>query len=447
VFASFASVAGCDCGDDTEDRTTDGTSSSAGGGTSSSTSTSTSTTTSTASTGATGGIGGVGGEGNVGGIGGIGGMGGAPVGGGGMGGVPTGGGGAGGTGGIAMGGMGGTGGVPPPPVNDTCPGTVVALDVGASTVLDGTILGAADDYESFCADMTITDDNVDVAYQVTLNGGGLLQLDLDDHLGSNEFDGAVSLRKIVCTARNAGDNCSNLAAVNESLDVDLAAGTYWVVIEGANGQTGDFTLSAALAAPVCGNGIVNNESAGEECDLVPNDPAVCNPPGSVDQCKFAGPVNPAVEDCPGLPVAMPVGSLDLTGPVQNTCTNVDNHVGTCAGPNVGGKDAVYHIVPASSGTLTATVGNDASGQSACVVCPNCPDCGVCWAPVVYARKGACSGATATQVACQSDPTFASTVMTVTVPVTAGEDVWLFVDGFTGDAFYAGTYILELTLAP
>ena len=40
-----------------------------------------------------------------------------------------------------------------------------------------------------------------------------------------------------------------------------------------------------------------------------------------------------------------------------------------------------------------------------------------------------------------------TVMTLTVPVVAGEDVWLVVDGVNADPFYAGEYILELNLAP
>ena len=435
VLAALAAAAGCACSDETDDQATDTTSSSTGEPSSSSSS-------SSSGTGATGGFGGDG-AGPIGGMGGVGATGAGGVGG--VGGT-AGGGGIGGAGGV--GGVGGMGGGAA--VNDTCPGTTQSLDVGAAVMLTGSTSNANDDYKTFCADTTDAADAPDVVFQFTLNGGGKLHLDLDDHTGANEFDGALSLRKSVCDQRIGNDNCANAATTNESLDVDLAAGTYWVVVDGANNQSGDFSLDATLTAPTCGDGFINGVSAGEECDLVPADPTLCNPPGHPLECKFAPPIDTTVEDCPGFDVFMDVGDdLDVTGAAHNTCPLADNHIGTCAMGNTLGRDAVYHVHPSGAGTLTATVGRAAGGQPACDVCgASCnPSCDICFIPILYARKQACSGATAVEVACAYDSTFMTTVATITVPVAAFEDVWLFVDSnFNGD-YTAGPYILELTLAP
>jgi len=282
-----------------------------------------------------------------------------------------------------------------------------------------------------------------VVYAVTLTGGGVLSMTLDDHTGANEFDGSLSLRKAVCTARNANDECQNDATNGETLSSDLAAGTYWIVVDGANQSSGDFSLNLTLTAPVCGDGVVNAASAGEACDLVPNDPALCNPPGSPNQCQFAPP-NGTLDVCPGEDVFINLND-NLT--IQANSFNLtDNYVGTCAG-DVGGHDSVHHFHPQAAGTLTITVGNDMNGMPWCDTCPDgCPDGGGCWARVLYARS-TCTDA-ATQIACASDPTFMVTVQTLSFPVTAFGDYFVIVDGNANSPFSAGgPYILEASLTP
>jgi hypothetical protein len=325
----------------------------------------------------------------------------------------------------------------------------VSLDVGATAVVLGSTTNATDDYTTFCADTTTTADAPDLVYAVTLNGGGYLQVDLDDHLGAAEFDAALSLRK-QCDARVGGDDCSNTATTNESLGTDLAAGTYWVVVDGVSGQSGDFSLTMSLAPPVCGDGIVNDLSAGEECDLMPAQPTLCSPPSGPNECQFGPLVDTSVEDCPGFDVFVAPGDdLDVTGEAHNLCALADDHVGTCAGANLGARDAVYHIHPSAAGTLTVMVGRDAAGESACVACGDTcnPDCGPCFVPVLYARKGACSGTSALEAACSYDPSFATTVAAIEVAVAANEDVWVFVDSNYDGPYTAGPYILEVTLTP
>ena len=350
---------------------------------------------------------------------------------------------AGGGSGGSGGGGGGSGGS----ADDSCPGTQVSLDLGGSTVLLGSTAGAADDYTTFCAD-NAGQEGRDVVYQVTLNAGGVLHLGLDDHTGTAEFDGARSLRK-QCDARVGGDECANQSTIDESLEADLAAGTYWVVVDGANGQSGNYALSLELAAPVCGDGIVNDASAGEACDL-PGEPALCHPSGHPQECQFGPLIDSTVDDCPGFDVLIgPGDDLDISGAAHNLCPLVDDHAGSCAGADLGARDAVYHFHPSEAGTLAVVVGRDAFGQPACTSCTDgCdPDCGSCFVPIVYARKGACSGPNAVEVGCFYDPTFATTVATLAIPVVADEDVWVFVDSNYAGPYTAGPYILEATLTP
>jgi len=335
------------------------------------------------------------------------------------------------------------------PAGDTCPGAAVSLDVGASAFLVGSTTNATDDYTTFCGDTTTTPDGKDVVYAVTLNVGGYLQVDLDDHTGVAEFDGALSLRK-QCDTRAGGDQCSNFGTANESLQADLAAGTYWVVVDGVNGASGNFGLTMNLTAPVCGDGIVNKNSAGEACDLVPNDPTICNPPGHPQQCQFGPLVDTSVEACPGFDVLVAPGDdLDISGAAHNSCPLADDYIGTCAGGDTGGRDAVYHIHPSGAGTLHVMVGRDATGQVACIACGDTcdPDCGICFVPILYARKGACSGPNAVEAACFYDASFSTTVATINVPVVANEDVWVFVDSNYDGPYSAGPYILEVALNP
>ena len=354
------------------------------------------------------------------------------------GGVGAQGGGGAGTGATGGGGT-GTGGTPTVEATDTCPGAAVALAPGETVVGVGSTTAATDDYTTFCGDTTPEMDAGDVVFQVTTSAPGTFHAVLDD---AGTFDGVLSIRRDGCEARIANDECVNFATNGEDYKTDLGAGTYWVVVDGATGTSGDFSLEMSLAQPACGDGVVN-ASAGEECDpATPDD--TCFPAGDPEECTLQPPPVASLETCPGYEVSIAGGQSLLLGPFNNT-TYVDDQVGTCAG-DVGGRDNVFQFSPTMPGQLTVTLGNDPNGQPWCDTCPDgCPDGGGCWAFIVYAREVACEGGTAVELACDYDPTFTELTASVTFPVTAGASYWVFVDSNYNGEYTAGPYYLNATL--
>lgn len=429
------------CGGDETVEPEGSTSSSASTTTASSTAASTaSSTTSTASTGA-------GGNGGTGGIGGNG-VGGGDVGGGGSGATGGGGNGVGGaTGGGGTGGIGGMGAGGAAPANDACPGTAITLGASEFVTIPGSTVNATDDYTTFCADTDPAADSPDVVFAVTLSTGGNLTMLLDDHVpGGTAFDGAISVRKQACDQRVAKDDCVNFADTKEKFVKDLAAGTYYVVIDGAGKSAGDFIFTLKLDGAKCGDGIINDASAGEQCDPVPQDDT-CYPPGHPQQCKFKPPPVSDLEKCPGSDVTLQPGVPLKIGPNNNT-NYADNYKGTCPGLDNGGRDHVYRVEPQASGTMTVQVGIDPqTGAPYCDACVgnDCPP--GCWTSALYVRKGACEGAGSTEVACAFDPTFTNLAPKVTVPVNAFESYWVFVDANWGGDFSSGPYYLDISLSP
>lgn len=350
--------------------------------------------------------------------------------------------GGGGSGANGGGGSGGTGGGPEVTPTDTCPGTAVTLAPGGSVTGVGTTAGATDDYTTFCGDTDVGMNAGDVVFELTTSAAGTLRLELDDADG---FDGVVSIRRDACESRVANDECVNFATDGEDYETDLAAGTYWVVVDGANSTSGAFSLKMSLAAPTCGDGVVN-ESAGEECDPVTPDDT-CFPPGDPEECTLQPPPVADLETCPGYEVAIAGGQSLVLGPFNNT-TYADNQIGTCAGANVGGRDNVFQFAPSDDGTLTVTLGNDANtGAPWCDTCGNdaCTDGDGCWAFILYARGTACEGGTAVELACAYDPTFTEKTATIDFPVVGGTSYWVVVDSSFAGPYTAGPYYLDATL--
>jgi hypothetical protein len=305
----------------------------------------------------------------------------------------------------------------------------------------GTTTGATDDYTTFCGDTVAGMDAGDVVFQVTTSAPGTFRTVLDD-VGA--FDGVVSIRRDTCEARLPNDECVNFATDGEDYDTDLPAGTYWVVVDGANATAGEFTLEMSLAAAACGDGVVN-ASTGEECDPVTPDDT-CYPPGDPEECTLQPPPVAELETCPGYAVSIDGGETKLVGPFNNT-TYVDNHIGTCAGANVGGRDNVIQFAPNDTGTLTVTVGNDPNtGQPWCDTCGDtCADGDGCWAFILYARGVSCEGATAVELDCAYDPDFIQLTATISFPVVGGQTYWVVVDSNGAGPYSAGPYYLDATL--
>lgn len=359
------------------------------------------------------------------------------TGGGGTGGV-TGGGGTGG----AIGG-GGTGGVTQP-LNDQCPGETVAMAIDTSTTINGTLLGAFDDYTTFCADTDPQKTAPDVVYELDVPSAATVTITVD----ATGFIPALSLRKQECATRLPGDSCLDLGTGNITSKLPLDAGTYWVIVDSSDENVGDFTLTVSYDSGSCGDGAVN---AGEQCDpaLVSNDDGCINP-GMPNECHYGEPPpDPAIVACPGGLITIGKGDSFQLGPYNNG-SGMHNETNTvtadCASAAVGPED-VFHITPTGDGTLTAQIGHDETGTTLyCDTFPN--DCGDF---VMYLRKNMCDSADAAdQLLCSdytdnpNSPFGFDELLTITVPVTAGTDYWLVVDGLD-DTYGIGGYYLQIQL--
>ena len=111
----------------------------------------------------------------------------------------------------------------------------------------------------------------------------------------------------------------------------------------------------------------------------------------------------------------------------------------------GGRDRVFEVVPAKSGTLTAAVGYELDG-----VTPTCSlnifDPG-CWAKIFYARSACASALATSEVACSYSflsPVDPGTNQLV-LSVVQGVPVYLVVDGYDGRYYSYGTFNLHLKL--
>ena len=109
-------------------------------------------------------------------------------------------------------------------------------------------------------------------------------------------------------------------------------------------------------------------------------------------------------------------------------------------PMTGGKDRVYEVIAAESGTLTAMVGYDASGSINICATHTLIDPG-CWDYVLWAvGPNQCAGGT--QIDC-SDQVFMPEV--ISFPVEKASSYFVIVDGFAQYPGNFGPYNLRLEL--
>lgn len=362
----------------------------------------------------------------------------------------TGGGGIGGTGGVgATGGTGGTGGFLPPE-NDACEGQLITPAVdGAAIMVEGTLNGAVDDYQTFCADMTPVADAPDVVYQLEIPA----DVTATFSVAAVGFEPVLSLRKTQCVSREGSDVCLVGAGGAVQTKTALGPGKVWLVVDSADGKAGDFTLSVQLTAPKCGDGVVN---PGEKCDpATPTSEDGCFNPGTPDACNFGEPPpDPALVQCPGGLITIGKGDAFQLALLNNGAggKNHENVVDAvdCVSPATGPEN-IFNIKPTGSGTLTATVGHWEDGTLYCDVHPPEVTPPICADFIMYLRKGTCaSSAAADQLACSdytvnpNSPFGYDELLMINVPVTANTDYWLFVDGLD-DLYGIGGYYLELSL--
>lgn len=362
-------------------------------------------------------------------------------------------GGSGGVGGNAAGGMDGVGGVggeaPPPPVNDQCAGaSYIDLAPGGHAFEHGTVLGAADDYRTFCADSAQASSGLrDVVYQLSLSGECSTTISLD---GASGFDGALSLRSSSC---EVDEYCSQTPGSQESFVSALLPGTYWIVVTANDGEVNDFTLSVQCDAPACGDGILN-ETPGEECD----DGNTMDGDGCDASCTLeqaAAELDTCIGVAAGEPVAIASGELlrlPGDGSFVTTLGATDSGTGSCSLPPdhefiFPAPDHVVRVRPSQDGTLRATLGLNGDGVPFCgpdaLQEPAFPFPTGCYDRALHVRE-ACEDV-GSEVACSDSPDSWWTPEEVSFPVLAGQDYYVFVDGWNGDEFGVGQYVLELEL--
>jgi hypothetical protein len=130
--------------------------------------------------------------------------------------------------------------------------------------------------------------------------------------------------------------------------------------------------------------------------------------------------------------------------MYTTVGAIDDGQGSCQG-EPGGPDHIFRVVPSASGTLTATLGNDFEGEPACPaefggeIPPSCYD------RAIHIRR-VCADVS-TEVACADNAADSFATEIATTAVTAGEEYYVFVDGYNAEYYSMGQYVLRLGLTP
>jgi cysteine-rich repeat protein len=319
-------------------------------------------------------------------------------------------------------------------------------------VINATTTNASSLYTTSCT----TTANRGVMYALDLTGEGTFTATITAAAGS----ALLPVMDIRASCMGGADSCTSygtssaniaedLAGLAQSLNVTMTAGTYYIVVTGSGGTSGDFTLNAKLSAAQCGDGVLN---PGEVCDpSVPVNGDGCGAPGSANACQLIAPGiaggGPAGSDaCPGQATVVPAGTTVLTeAQGLSTWGYADDNVGSClvaGGGSAGGVDRVFQLTPAKSGTLTVSVGYQADGVTS--ICGSnvwAPDC---WAPMLYARSSCATAST--ELACSTGPaTDPHVPQTISFPVTVGMPYWIFVDGWDGFTYSTGPFNLVVQL--
>ncbi|MGC4116074.1 MAG: hypothetical protein QM765_16115 [Myxococcales bacterium] len=146
----------------------------------------------------------------------------------------------------------------PAPGNDLCgvggaTATELAFSGDVATLTGGTSAGGNDDYKGACADTSSNKhDGSDVVYKFTIPGSDNRSVTAVVTPTTSTFKPAVYIRE-VCDATGSA-TCGNATAAGSpatATAMSLAAGgTYYVVVDGANGSEGTFDLSVTLGAPI-----------------------------------------------------------------------------------------------------------------------------------------------------------------------------------------------------
>jgi len=336
--------------------------------------------------------------------------------------------------------------------NDTCAEAAsIEVKQDTQTFVQGSMAGSKDDYRAFCADAESMPDLAypDVVFNVKIDEACTALLTLE---GQSGFDGVLVLSLDAC---GEATYCSNDATSGaESVLAHLDAGNYSIFVEDAGAGTGDFTLGVQCSTPACGDHVVN---PGEECDDGNTDPG----DGCDETCHYEA-SDPDIDTCAGAQatVGTDIDTGDVvhipgSGQPRSTIGATDSGTGSCQSgqnPATPAADHVYKVIPQANGTLLARVGDDMNDMPFCdeSALPDSADPTTpgCWDRAVHIREAVCTDNASpppSEVACSDNALDWYHVEEASAQVTAGTEYYVFVDGYNGDEFGEGLYVLRLEL--
>lgn len=142
----------------------------------------------------------------------------------------------------------------PPPTNDSCSSPQALVFSGNTAIVASSTLQAANDNFPFdvspTCSTTAKQNGRDVVYTLTLAAPQDVTLEVTP-TASSLLRPVLYVRRNSCTSQVLGDELVCLERVGpvRTTLTNLAAGTYFVFVDGAGGTSGDFTLTATRAAP------------------------------------------------------------------------------------------------------------------------------------------------------------------------------------------------------
>jgi cysteine-rich repeat protein len=327
-----------------------------------------------------------------------------------------------------------------PSLSETCPGDPYTLTAGdPPLVFNGTTIGAEDNLTT-CYSSDPNFDGGERVYHVTFTTGGTMKFNVIE-----EGDFLANLVIQTTCGSNTGSYCNQASFFpegNRQIWANMVAGEYYFIVDSSGELAGGYEATIALTEPACGDGVLN---PGENCDAggaAPNDG--CIDPGEPGECTYEAP-DANADVCPGEVLNVPAGVTNLSSEDYTTNGYTNDYQPQGPGCFYGGPtgaDRVFQLMPQATGTLTVTIGLDDTGET--MVCQSAPNSAECWDYSLYARTDCATAGS--QLAC-ADVTGVNDGETISFPVTNGEEVFLFIDGFNGQWYGQGPFNLKLDLQP
>ncbi|AKU98852.1 hypothetical protein AKJ09_05516 [Labilithrix luteola] len=300
---------------------------------------------------------------------------------------------------------------------DVCDGAPLTLThEDGSTLYTGQILGSTaklyNHYSSSCGGGS----GADAVYKIESPMVGRATVRL-----SAGFEAIVSVRSTcedVKTEIACAETSTDAGANRELLSFPVYPGSpIYLMVDGYGGAKGEFTLDVQVQTAFCGNGKAEHP---EECD----DGNTNDGDGCSKDCMLED--SASVSTCPGMGYRLAAsaatpGTISFAGDTTSM-TNPSSY-GSSVGcsPAGAGPNAIYAITPTINGSLTVNL------------LANYPKA------VLHVRRE-CSDTT-TQVDCAVGDTNL-TPTNVSIPVSAEQTVYMFVDGDTSSK---GMYTVEAKL--